>query len=140
MGEIKEKMATSLIDALAYLSLREVPAVDDGESIWIRALAKVMKSNGREEYVLVVKDDNGENYVAKDFGSISSIKKYIEYYPFEYLNDTFIPSFATKKKEERIDYLKKYYYNKDFESMSTKDINKEIVLHAMRMQKKQNEH
>ena len=75
------KTEESLIDALSYCDLRDLPEIEDGENVWIRAIAKIAKSDGIEYYAYVEKDKNLNNRIVKDFGSMSSIVKVLEYYP-----------------------------------------------------------
>lgn len=128
------KTEESLIDALSYCDLRDLPEIEDGENVWIRAIAKIVKSDGLEYYAYVEKDDNLKNRIVKDFGSMSSIVKVVAYYPFSYLKADFMPEFKTKKKEERIAYLTRYKTTKDYSSMSLKELNDEILKGAIAMQ------
>lgn len=128
------KTEESLIDALSYCSLRDLPEVEDGENVWIRAIAKIVKSDGVEYYAYVEKDKNLENRIVKDFGSMSSIVKVLEYYPFSYLRAEFMPEFKTKKKEERIAYLTRFKTTKDYSVMTLKELNDEVLKGAIEMQ------
>lgn len=131
---MRKKTEESLIDALSYCDLRDLPEIEDGENVWIRAIAKIVKSDGLEYYAYVEKDDNLNNRIIKDFGSMSSIVKVAEYYPFSYLKADFMPEFKTKKKDERIAYLTRYKTTKDYSSMNLKELNDEILKGAIAMQ------
>ena len=124
----------SLISAMAFCSLRELPQEDDKENIWVEALAKVKKADTTTSYVYVRKDKNGENKIAKDFGSSSVIRKVICYYPFNFLKANYVPTFKTQKKEDRIRYLQKVYKDKDFSAMSLKELDKEVLKVAINNQ------
>jgi hypothetical protein len=124
----------SLISAMAFCSLRELPQEDDKENIWVEALAKVKKADTTTSYVYVRKDKNGENKIAKDFGSSSVIRKVICYYPFNFLKANYLPTFKTQKKEDRIRYLQKVYKDKDFSAMSLKELDKEVLKVAINNQ------
>lgn len=128
------KTEESLIDALSYCDLRDLPEIEDGENVWIRAIAKIAKSDGIEYYAYVEKDKNLNNKIVKDFGSMSSIVKVLEYYPFSYLKADFMPEFKTKKKEERIAYLTRFKTTKDYSGMSLKELNDEVLKGAIEMQ------
>lgn len=128
MESIKEK---SMIDALAYCDLRDLPKADTKEYIWLKALALVKKSDGTQSYVLLVKDLRGEPKVVKDFGSISVIRKIEEVYPFALLDAKFMPTFTTKTKEERITWLEKMNPDGDYSEMNMKQLNKEVLNVAM---------
>lgn len=129
-----KKTEESLIDALSYCDLRDLPEIEDGENVWIRAIAKIVKSDGIEYYAYVEKDDNLNNRIIKDFGSMSSIVKVVAYYPFSYLKADFMPEFKTKKKEERIAYLTRYKTNKDYSNMTLRELNDEVLKGAIAMQ------
>ena len=118
----------SLISALSYFLLRELPEKDNGENVWIKALALVKKKDGTESYVYVVKDaETLENVIAKDFGTSSAIFEIVEYYPFSFLKSSYVPTFKNQKKEDRIKYLTRYNKNKNYSEMTLKELDKEIV-------------
>jgi hypothetical protein len=108
--------------------LRVLPDKDDGESVWIQALAQVMKRDGSIGYVLVEKDGRtGEDKVIKDFGSISIIGKFLEYYPITYLLPEFVPEFDNNKKESRMHYLRKKLGDLDYSQYTLKELNKMVI-------------
>lgn len=134
---MKSKSQESLIDALSFCSLRDLPEVEDGENVWIRAIAKVIKSNGQPYYVYVEKDANLNNKIVKDFGEIGAIVKVVEYYPFSYLKPAFMPKFKGNKKEERIAYLTRYDKDLNLDGLSVKELDKMIMLGAIKKQMEQ---
>ena len=89
--DMKKKEQESLIDALSYCGLRELPKVDNNEDVWIRALAKVAKADGSFGYVLLEKDGNLKDKVKRDFGSTSIIRKIEEVYGVPYEKIIFLP-------------------------------------------------
>lgn len=118
----------SLIKALSNFLLKDLPDVDTGENIWVKALALVRKCDGSESYVYVVKDSETlQNKIAKDFGGVSRISEIIEFYPFSYLKSGYVPTFNGKKKEERVKYLMTYDNRKDYSSMTLKELDREII-------------
>lgn len=125
----------SLVDAMAWAGVRELPEVHDGVNVYIKALALVAKRDGSTSYVAICKDKNGEDKIIKDFGSVSQIVEVLEIRPYLYLDSSYIPDFTTKKKEERIKYLS--IANPDggnYEEMSIKELNKAIVNLAIQKQ------
>lgn len=134
---MKNRSEASLLKALSYCSLRQLPEPDDKENIWVRAIAKIAKADGQIYYAYVEKDDKLQNKIVKDFGSISAIVKVIEYYPFSYLKPAFMPKFKTKTKEERITYLTRYNKDLQLEGLSVKELDKLVVLGAVKMQMEQ---
>lgn len=134
---MKNKSEESLIDALSYCGLRALPEVEDKENVWIRAIAKVVKSDGQEYYAYVEKDSNLNNKIIKDFGSVSSIVRVVEYYPFSYLKPAFMPKFKTNKKDEKIAYLTRYDKDLKLDGLSVKELDKMILLGAIKKQMEQ---
>jgi hypothetical protein len=131
----KKRLDETLIDAMSYCSLRELPEVDNGTDLWIRALAKVAKSDGSFSYVYVIKDpDTLDNKVKKDFGTVSAIIKYLEYYPFYYLDARLMPTFDGNTKAERIEYLNKLDPSADHSKKTLKELNREVVRIVMKYQ------
>lgn len=137
---MSNKSDESLIDALSFCSLRDLPEVEDGENVWIRAIAKVVKADGQSYYVYVEKDENLQNRIIKDFGPISALVKIVEYYPFSYLKPAFMPKFKGKNKEgkeERIAYLTRYNKDLDYSNYSVKELDKLILGGAIKKQMEQ---
>ena len=124
----------SLIDALSWASLRELPKKDNGENIWIRALALVSKRDGSKSYVALVKGKKGEDRMVKDFGSVSQVVSFDEIYAYEYLDSSYIPSFESKKKEDKIKWLELQRPGEDYASMTPKELNKAVLHIAMQNQ------
>ena len=136
---MKNKIEESLLDALQYCSLRKLPEVEDGENVWIRAIAKVAKADGQMYYAYVEKDDKMQNKIVKDFGPISALVRVVEYYPFSYLKPAFMPKFKGNKKEERIAYLTRYNKDLDYSNYSVKELDRLIMLGAIKKQMEQEE-
>lgn len=130
----KDILRESLIDALSWASLRELPEKDNGENIWIRALALVSKRDGSKAYVALVKGKNGEDRIIRDFGSVSMIVKIEEIYAFEYLDSSYLPTFDSKKNEDKIKWLSMQRPEVNYEEMSSKELNKAILRVAMQNQ------
>jgi hypothetical protein len=125
---VKDTKNESLIKALSYFLLKDLPDVDNGENIWIKSLALVRKCDGSESYVYVVKDiETLQNKIAKDFGGVAQISEIIEYYPFSFLKSGYVPTFNGKKKEERIKYLMAYDNRKNYSEMTLKELDREII-------------
>jgi hypothetical protein len=125
----------SLIDALAWAGVRELPEVYDGENIYIKALALVAKRDGTTSYVATCKDILGVDKIVKDFGTIAQIVKTLEVRPYMYLDASFVPEFTTKKKEDRIKWLEIAAPNmKNLDAMSFKELNTAIINIAIQKQ------
>lgn len=124
----------SLIAALSEYALRDLPDVDDGQSVWIKAIALVRKKDGTSSYVCVKKEPYTFcNVVLKDFGTCSAIADFEEFYPFSFLKSGYMPVFKGQKKEDRIKYLSKYN-NIDYSGYTLKELDRLIVSTAMERQ------
>lgn len=130
----KDILRESLINALSWASLRELPPKDNGENIWIKALALVSKRDGSKAYVALMKGKNGEDRLIKDFGSVSQVVKIEEVYAYSYLDSSYLPQFDSKKREDKVKWLSLQRPDIDYESMTAKELNKAILYVAMQNQ------
>jgi hypothetical protein len=121
----------SLVEALSFCALRDVPEEWDKENVYLKALALVRKSDGSESYVLLQKDSDGNDKVVKDFGTSSIIRLTLSVHPFVFLDQRWIPAFKTQAKEERIQWLERYDVDGDYRSLSKKELDKAIFRKAM---------
>lgn len=125
---MRNKTRASLIKALSYCSLRELPEVDSGEHAWIKALALVTKSDGSNCYVAIEKDPKTlKNRVKKDFGGTGAIVEYNEFYPYLYLSQDYMPEFHDKTKDARIKYLASIKPNISWNQYSLKELNDMVL-------------
>lgn len=132
---MNKKTRESLLRALSYCSLRELPEVDKGEDFWIKALALVAKSDGNDYFVNVEKDIKTlSNRVTKDFGATGVIVKYKEIYPYLYLSSDYMPTFPDRTKAARVEYLKKMYPFEKFDGLSLKELNDKVLSTAITLQ------
>jgi hypothetical protein len=131
MGKATDR---SLVDALSWASLRELPEKDNGENIYILALALVTKRDGSKSYVATRKTMDGKDKVVKVFGSTSIIVKIEEVYPYLLLDGNYLPTFEGKKREERIKWLSMSNPDIDYSEFTLKELNREILGVAMKNQ------
>ena len=124
---MEKNLEKSLIDALSYCDLRDLPKKDDKEFVWLKSLALVSKSDGTKSYVLAIKDKDGNPKIVKDFGTVSAIRKVIEYYPFCMLDASFVPVFKTRAKDERIAWLERMGEKGNFSEMSAKELDRKVL-------------
>jgi hypothetical protein len=124
METIKDK---TLVDVLSYCDLRELPKEDTKEFVWLKAVGLIVKSDGTENYSLLVKDKNGKPKIKKDFGSVASVVKIKKTYPFALLDEKYVPTFKTKTKEERIEWLCKMGSTEDLNEYSLKELDKMVL-------------
>lgn len=132
---MNKRTRESLVKALSYCSLRELPPIDNGEDVWIKALALVEKTDGGDYFVDLQKDPTTLlNKIKKDFGHTGSIVKYKEVYPYLYLSSDFMPTFNDKTKESRVTYLERVMPTGNWKTMSLKDLNNAIIGVAISLQ------
>lgn len=100
------KVDKSLIEALSYCHLRELPKdASQYDSIWIRAIAYVTKADATKSYVLMDKDAKGSHRIIKDFGTISPIVSVRSIHPFQFVAEEALPIIKGSNKQDRIDWL-----------------------------------
>lgn len=87
----------TLTAVLQFTGCTELPAALKEGDIYVRAIAKVKKSNNHETMCVIVNDGTGKPIIKKDFGSISMIKEIVEIYPLSVLESDSIPDFRKKK-------------------------------------------
>ena len=88
---------------LQFTGCTELPAALKEGDIYVRAIAKVKKSNNHETMCVIVNDGTGNPIIKKDFGSISMIKEIVEIYPLSVLESDSIPYF--RKKKDIVNFL-----------------------------------
>lgn len=131
---MNKKTRESLLKALSYCSLRELPEEDKGEDIWIKALALVTKYDGNDYFVNLEKDPiTLTNRVKVDFGPSSAIVKYKAIYPYLYLSAEYMPK-GNMKKDEKVAYLSKFFPNMDFTGKTVKELDNLIIGTAIKLQ------
>lgn len=124
MENIKKK---SLISCLAALDLRDLPKEWDKEDVWILAVGLVSKIDGTFSYAALRKDEDGNARVVKDFGNICAIRKVEKVYPYKFLDASFMPTFKTRAKDERIAWLERMGEKGNFSEMSAKELEKKVL-------------
>lgn len=134
---MKSRTRESLLKALSYCSLRELPELDNGEDVWIKALALVTKNNGRDYFVAIEKDPKSLlNRVKKDFGDTGAIVEYKGIYPYLYLSSEYMPKFHDKTKETRVKYLSSVKPDVNWAKYSLKELNDAVLGLAIQAQLK----
>ena len=117
----------SLIDALSYCHLRELPQeASKYDGIWIRAIAYVTKADTTKSYVLMDKAANGSHRIIKDFGTISNIVNVRSIHPLQFVSEDSLPIFKGSNKQERIDWLTNNGVKIDCE-LTLKQLNNRVV-------------
>lgn len=91
VSKYDKNLAESKREAFAQSGLKEMPAKDNGENIYILAIALVKKRDGSVNYALLRKNLKGEDEVYADFGHVCTMSAILEVYPYEYLDDMYMP-------------------------------------------------
>lgn len=134
-SKLNKRTRESLLAALSYYSLPDIPEPDNGTDVWIRALALVTKYDGCDYFVCVEKKwDTLTNRVVKDFGVGGAIREYKEIYPFIYLESGYMPNRLDKTKESRINYLATIDRTRSFDGLSIKELDNLIIGYAIKAQ------
>lgn len=131
---MKDILRESFVAALSYCFVRELPPEDDKQNVWLKAIGLVKKRDGSKGYVAIEKDKDGNDKIIKDFGSISQIVEIEKVFPTLYLDSSYLPQFDSKKKEDKIKWLSLQRPDVDYESMSTKELNRAVLHVAMQNQ------
>lgn len=119
-----------MIDALSHSGLCELPNEWDGKTIWLKAIALVHTSNGIMSYVCMAKDSRTlKDKIVMTFGDTGAIMRVESIYPYEFLRDEFNPTFTSKKKDERIEYLVRIRPEREdeFRTMNFKTLEDEVI-------------
>ena len=132
---MNSRTRSSMIKALAHCSLRELPELDNGDDVWIKALALVEKTDGCEYFVDLHKDAHTlTNKVKRDFGPTGAIVRYKAIYPYLYLSSDFMPTFNDKTKDSRVKYLERMSPTRDWSKLSLKELNDAVIGVAITLQ------
>ena len=121
----------SLISAMSYCGVRDLPKEWDKENVYLRALALVRKNDGTESYALLQKGADGKDAIIKDFGTVSLISEIISVHPFYFLDSKWMPFFKTRSKDERLTWLSRHNVEGDFSSLTVKELDKVVLNTAM---------
>lgn len=125
----KNYIGESLITALSYAAVPELPEEDKGEDIWVKALALTSRKDGSQAYVALARGKDGNPKIVKDFSVTSAgIYKIEKVFPYFYLDGKQLPSFSEKNnKEERIEWLRLHDDGADYSKCTLKELNKAII-------------
>jgi hypothetical protein len=82
--------------------------------MWIKAIALAKKINGSKAYLLVENDGEG-TIIKRDFGEPAQIVQILELYPYESLDNKYIPHFDTDAAN--IEYLFKFKNDEEMQEI-----------------------
>ena len=115
---IKNIKERTLVEALSFCGVRELPEELKGKEVWIKAIGLVSKVDGSQSYVYLERGELGASNIKKDFGTLSPIVKIDKIYPYLYLSEDEVPKFSKENKGEKTSWLVARGYNE--EELSTK--------------------
>ena len=125
---IKNIKERTLVEALSFCGVRELPEELKGKEVWIKAIGLVSKVDGSQSYVYLERGELGASNIKKDFRTLSPIVKIDKIYPYLYLSEDEVPKFSKEDKGEKTSWLIARGYNE--EELSTKtpqQINKLVI-------------
>ena len=125
---IKNIKERTLVEAISFCGVRELPEEFKGKEVWIKAIGLVSKVDGSQSYVYLERGELGASNIKKDFGTLSPIVKIDKIYPYLYLSEDEVPKFSKENKGEKTSWLVARGYNE--EELSTKtpqQINKLVI-------------
>ena len=125
---IKNIKERTLVEALSFCGVRELPEEFKGKEVWIKAIGLVSKVDGSQSYVYLERGELGASNIKKDFGTLSPIVKIDKIYPYLYLSEDEVPKFSKENKGEKTSWLVARGYSE--EELSTKtpqQINKLVI-------------
>lgn len=114
----------TLVQALGFAQISELPPEDNGGALWMKAIAVVTKKDGTRAYCILYRTDFDTYMYKAVFGTCSPLHKVIKIYPYEVVMDLPVPKFAPKDKNSRIGFIKKNRPDEsyNFEEMTIKDL------------------
>lgn len=88
----------SLKLALAATRLTSLPSplTTDEKRLWLRAIGLVKKIDGSQSYALY-EYDGTDVKLKRDFGTMAIVSEIVAMYPFEYLDQKYMPLFKSEK-------------------------------------------
>ena len=125
---IKNIKERTLVEALSFCGVRELPEELKGKEVWIKAIGLVSKVDGSQSYVYLERGELGASNIKKDFGTLSPIVKIDKIYPYLYLSEDEVPKFSKEDKGEKTSWLVARGYNDEERSTKTpQQINKLVI-------------
>lgn len=133
-----DKEKQSLLECLAWCSLKELPKEDDGKDIYIAAVIKVKKADTTVSYAAVKRDTDGTDKIIKDFGTCAVIREVLGKYPYKFLNAEYMPKLKDFSRKSMVNFLARTMQKTadDFDDITDKELYNIIVSKAMEKQLK----
>lgn len=125
---IKNIKDETLVEALSFCGVRELPEELKGKEVWIKAIGLVSKVDGSQSYVYLERGELGASCVKKDFGTLSPIAKIEKIYPYLYLSEDEVPKFSKEDKGEKTSWLiARGYKEEELSTKTPQQINKLVI-------------
>lgn len=133
-----DKEKQSLMECLAWCSLKELPNEDEGKEVYIAAVIKVLKADATVSYAVVKRDIDGTDKIIKDFGSCAVIREVLGKYPYKYLNAEYMPKLKDFTRKSMVNYLARSMQKTadEFDGNTDKELFNILVARAMEKQLK----
>lgn len=133
-----DKEKQSLMECLAWCSLKELPNEDEGKEVYIAAVIKVLKADATVSYAVVKRDIDGTDKIIKDFGSCAVIREVLGKYPYKYLNAEYMPKLKDFTRKSMVNYLARTMQKTadEFDGNTDKELFNILVARAMEKQLK----
>ena len=125
---IKNIKERTLVEALSFCGVRELPEEFKGKEVWIKAIGLVSKVDGSQSYVYLERGELGASNIKKDFGTLSPIVKIDKIYPYLYLSEDEVPKFSKEDKGEKNSWLiARGYKEEELSTRTPQQINKLVI-------------
>lgn len=122
---IKER---TLVEALSFCGVRELPEELKGKEVWIKAIGLASKVDGSQSYVYLERGELGAIDIKKDFGTLSPIAKIDKIYPYLYLSEDEVPKFSKEDKGGKTSWLiARGYKEEELSTKTPQQINKLVI-------------
>ena len=125
---IKNIKDETLVEALSFCGVRELPEELKGKEVWIKAIGLASKVDGSQSYVYLERGKLGAKDIKKDFGTLSPIAKIDKIYPYLYLSEDEVPKFSKEDKGEKTSWLiARGYKEEELSTKTPQQINKLVI-------------
>lgn len=125
----------TLLEALNYAHLHELPAEWNKKDPWIKAIALTNRSSGLQSYAILRTNGSDGYHAVKDF-RFDGLRSIVAIYPYIYVDAQFLPKFTLKQINEKHEYIAKISGKtiEEVKALSAKEQKTIMVEYAIKMQ------
>jgi len=125
----------TLLEALNYAHLHELPAEWNKKDHWIKAIGLTNRSSGLQSYAILRMDGSGNYHAVKDF-RFDGLRSIVAIYPYIYVDSQFLPKFTQKQTDEKHEYIAKISGKsiEEVKNLSAKEQKAIMAEYAIKMQ------